>query len=131
MSSQQGEIGSHGQPCRQLRLCVLQRCADTGLVEQYKSFQKRIKAEKNAFARGCFDQPKLQEKLCQLKEEKAECTRLIEASIRQGGLRFKKEEDAASTFELGDIRNYVRVLFMTFETKRIIYIRRFQHSGHV
>ena len=110
MSSQQGDIGNAGERCRQLRPSVLQRCADTGLVDQYKSFQKRIKAERIAFARGCFDQPKLQEKLCQLKEEKAECTRLIEASIRRGGLRFKKEEDAASTFELGDIRTYVRSL---------------------
>ena len=130
MSSQQGEIGSPGQPCRQLRQCVLQRCADTGLVDRYKSFPKRIKAEKNAFARGCLDQPQLQEKLCQLKEEKAECARQIEASIRQGGLQCKKEEDAASSFEFGDIQTYARVLCSLWKRKRNC-VRSVQHYGHV
>ena len=41
MSSQQGDIGNAGERCRQLRPNVLQHCADTGLVDQYKSFQKR------------------------------------------------------------------------------------------
>ena len=130
MSSQQGDIGNAGERCRQLRPNVLQHCADTGLVDQYKSFQKRIKAERNAFARGCLDQPQLQDKLRQLQKERAECTRQIEASIRQSGFQFKKEEDAASTFEFGDIRDDARVLCMSFEMKTN-NVRWAQHSGHV
>ena len=85
MSSQQGELESAGERCRQLRACVLVRCADAGLVEQYKSFQKRMKAERNAFAGGHLDDAQLQENLRRLRREKAECACRIEASIRQSG----------------------------------------------
>ena len=64
---------------------MLVRCADAGLVEQYKSFQKRMKAERNAFAGGHLDDAQLQENLRRLRREKAECACRIEASIRQSG----------------------------------------------
>ena len=39
----EGEVKCTNDPCRQLRACVLARCADAGLVDQYKSFPKRMK----------------------------------------------------------------------------------------
>ena len=85
MASQQSDIKSTGEPCRQLRASVLERCADTALVAQYKSFRNRVKAERNAFAGGHLDDAQLQQNLRQLRAEKAECVCRIEASIRQSG----------------------------------------------
>ena len=64
---------------------MLDRCTDAALVAQYKSFQKRMKAERNAFAGGHINGAQLQEKLRQLRTERAECVHRIEASIRQSG----------------------------------------------
>ena len=85
MSSQQGKVKCAGDRCRQLRACVLDRCTDAALVAQYKSFQKRMKAERNAFAGEHIDDTQLQENLRQLRAEKDECACRIEASIRQSG----------------------------------------------
>ena len=38
------------KPRRQLRACVLEKCGNTDLVNQYKSFAKHIKCERNTRA---------------------------------------------------------------------------------
>eukprot|EP00959_Pyramimonas_sp_CCMP1952_P381794 8000346-Pyramimonas_sp.AAC.1 len=73
MSSQQGKVKCAGDRCRQLRACVLDRYTDAALVAQYKSFQKRMRAERNAFAGEHIDDAQLQENLRQLRAEKDEC----------------------------------------------------------
>ena len=72
MSSLQGEVKGAEVTSRQLRSCVLGRCADADLVEQYKSFPKRMKAERNALAGGRLDSKQLQENLRRLQTEKAD-----------------------------------------------------------
>ena len=71
------------KPRRQLRACVLEKCSNADLVNQYKSFAKHIKRERNARAEGKIDEKRLQEKLHQLRAEKDECTRKIEEVVRQ------------------------------------------------
>ena len=71
------------KPRRQLRACVLEKCGNADLVNQYKSFAKHIKRERNARAEGKIDERRLQEKLHQLRAEKDECTRKIEEVVRQ------------------------------------------------
>lgn len=46
MSSQQDKVKCAGDRCRQLKARVLDRGTDAAPVAQYKSFQKRMKAEK-------------------------------------------------------------------------------------
>ena len=70
-------------PRRQLRACVLEKCSNADLVNQYRSFAKHIKRERNARAEGKIDEKRLQEKLHQLRAEKDECTRKIEEVVRQ------------------------------------------------
>ena len=69
------------KPRRQLRGCALEKCSNADLVNQYKSFAKHIKRERNARAEGKIEG--LQEKLHQLRAEKDECTRKIEEVVRQ------------------------------------------------
>ena len=71
------------KPRRQLRACVLEKCGNADLVNQYKSFAKHINRERNARAEGKIDEKRLQEKLHQLRAEKDECTRKIEEVVRQ------------------------------------------------
>ena len=98
MSSLQGEVKGAEVTSRQLRSCVLGRCADAGLVKQYKPFPKRMKAERNALAGGRLDSKQLQENLRQLRTEKAECTRRIEVSIRQRGSQvLERVEEESGT----------------------------------
>ena len=62
---------------------MLEKCSNADLVNQYKSFAKHIKRERNARAEGKIDETRLQEKLRQLQAEKDECTRKIEEVVRQ------------------------------------------------
>ena len=43
------------KPRRQLRACVLEKCSNADLVNQYKSFAKHIKRERNTRAEGSID----------------------------------------------------------------------------
>ena len=43
------------KPRRQLRACVLEKCGNADLVNQYKSFAKHIKRERNTRAEGRID----------------------------------------------------------------------------
>ena len=63
---------------------MLDRCTDAALVAHYKSFPKRMKAERNAFAGGHINGAQLQEKLRQLRTERAECVHRIADATGEG-----------------------------------------------
>ena len=70
MQSQPGVGSRTEEPCRQLRACVLAQCPDAALVNQHKSFPKRIKDERIARAAGRTDKdmaPRLPDELAQLR----------------------------------------------------------------
>ena len=102
MSSQQDKVKCAGDRCHQLKARVLDRGTDAAPVAQYKSFQKRMKAERNAFAGEHIDDTQLQENLRQLRTEKDECACRIEVSIRQSGSQAleRVEQGPATTPKL-------------------------------
>ena len=108
MSSKQAEARGPREPARQLRECVLEQCSDLDLVETYTSFQRRMKAERNACAGGHIDGEQLQRNLQQLRKEKAACAMRIEDSIRQNTLHRVAQDGAAlvplNAFRSGGLR---------------------------
>ena len=73
---------------------MLKRCADADLVDQYKSFPKRMKAERNAFAGGHINGAQLQENLRQLRTERAECVHQALGRVEQESAALARETSA-------------------------------------